>query len=58
MFINRLIKTFQERGRPDPEDVCFPCCIAAGFSPERKQKRNYSYETITKQNAVDPLKTL
>lgn len=27
--------TFQERGRPDPEDVCFPCCIAAGFSPLR-----------------------
>lgn len=50
MFINRLIKTFQERGRPDPEDVCFPCCIAAGFSPAEKiKKRNYKYETISKQ---------
>lgn len=39
MFINRLIKTFQERGRPDPEDVCFPCCIAAGFSPAEKKKK-------------------
>lgn len=54
MFINRLIKTFQERGRPDPEDVCFPCCIAAGFSPTRKKekKRNYNYETIAKQHTI------